>query len=100
MSADVNGRSLQRAVEFLEHQEKEKDAIAIVHPLSEKGDLKKNGVQEWYAAWIAKVPLLEVFDLLKAADSLQVSGLIELAAARIASRIVSMTSDEKKQASS
>jgi hypothetical protein len=34
---------------------------------------------------------------LQAADVLQVSGLLQVSAARIASRIVSMSSDEKKQ---
>jgi hypothetical protein len=60
-----SGIALARAVEFIERQAVTKEDIAIMMPLGDKGDLIKNGLQDWYAEWITKVPLLEVFDLME-----------------------------------
>jgi hypothetical protein len=57
-----------------------------VQPLKEKGNLKASGVPDWAATYI-DVEWPVVFDVIKAADFLNVGLLANLCAAKIASRI-------------
>lgn len=57
---------LEHIVECLEHQVEEDEVIiAISTPLLNSGDLSESGLSEWYCAWISRVPLLQVFDVLE-----------------------------------
>jgi hypothetical protein len=93
-SAGVNGRNLTRAVEFLEYRsshgftspsrplrtKRTDDAAAV----ESRGDLAKSGIEAWYITYIDAYPIMEVFELLYAADFLRVEDLMDLAAAKLA----------------
>ena len=61
---------LEHIVEFLEYQAGRKDEIRISMPLLGKdSSLERNGLGDWYCAWISRVPLLEVFDVLEVSSA-------------------------------
>jgi hypothetical protein len=95
--ADVRGAILRKIAEFLEYRAQHPEhVIRLSMPLRERGDLRKSGCPEWYAAFIEALPdWPTVFELLEGADFMQVPELVDVAAARIASRVCRMDKAQK-----
>lgn len=122
--AGISTVCLEHIVEFLEHQVEQTAPsgtvpIALPRPLLGKGGLQENGLSDWYCSWIARVPILQVFDVLEvrscpryphvgpavclgtaypqAADAMGATGPAEVAAARLASCISAMSVQKRLQ---
>lgn len=78
--ANVKGKTLKKVIEFCEHY-KEEEMTKIVKPL--KSDTLDGVVQKWYADYI-KVEDILLFDLIKAANYMDIEPLLALTTAAVA----------------
>ena len=86
--------------QYLEHCSPEQQPLRICRPLRGAGDLKASctNLDDWSLNFIESLDWERVFDLLKGADFMQIDALVDLAAARIASRMCGWSKDQKEAA--
>lgn len=91
----VTGPILTRVAAFLAHRV-DVPCPRAKKPLRDRTALEKNGLDAWYVTYITGIPILEVFDVLRAADFLNLAELMDLASARLAFHYLQWSAYEKK----
>ena len=89
--SQVNGKNLKLIIDYLNHHRTE-EIKEIPKPLP-SGDLKLY-LDEWDYNFINPLSLEECIDLLNAAQTLDIEGIINLSSAKIASEMLIGTVDE------
>ena len=89
--SQVNGKNLKLIIDYLNHHRTE-EIKEIPKPLP-SGDLKLY-LDEWDYNYINPLSLEECIDLLNAAQTLDIEGIINLSSAKIASEMLIGTVDE------
>ena len=87
---EVKTSTLKKIKEYLEYYQ-DKEPSAIPKPLY-SNDFKGNGISEWDVSFI-DVATDQIFDLLTAANYMDIQSLLDLAAAKVASIIKGLTPD-------
>jgi S-phase kinase-associated protein 1 len=85
---EVKASTLKKIKEYLEYYQ-DKEPSVIPKPLYST-DFKNNGISEWDVSFI-DVGTDQVFDLLTAANYMDIQSLLDLAAAKVASLIKGLT---------
>ena len=88
---EVKTKTLKKIKEYLEYYQ-DKEPAPIPTPLY-SNDFKANGISEWDISFI-NIETSEVFELLTAANYMDIQSLLDLAAAKIASIIKGITPEE------
>ena len=86
-----DGKTLSKIIDYLKHYETEKPS-EIPKPLP-NGDLK-SFLSDWDYKFINPLSIEECIDLVNSANILEISSLIDLASARLASEMMSGTIEE------
>ena len=86
-----DGKTLSKIIDYLKHYETEKPR-EIPRPLP-NGDLK-SFLSDWDYKFINPLSMEECIDLVNSANILEISSLIDLASARLASEMMSGTIEE------
>ena len=89
-----DGKTLSKIIDYLKHYETEKPSD-IPKPLP-NGDLK-HVLSDWDYNFISPLSLEECIDLVNSANTLEISSLIDLASARLASEMMSGTIEEVRE---
>ena len=88
---EVTTETLKKIQEYLEHYQ-DKEPTPVQAPLI-SNDLKANGISEWDLSFI-NIESSKVFELLTAANYMDIQCLLDLAAAKIASIIKGLTPED------
>lgn len=91
---EVDGKCLEKVIEYLKHHETEK-AKEIPKPLP-SADLKPL-LSEWDFNFINPLKLEEVVDLVNAANFLDIPDLVNLTSARLASEMINCPVEEARE---
>ena len=89
--ADVSGAILKKAFEYLEHY-KDSEPKEIPRPLPSANMTEVCG--EWDVKFLSELELDSVFDVINAANYLDIKSLLDLSCAKIASEMKGKTADE------
>ena len=90
---EVDGKNLEKIIEFLKHYETEKPK-EIQKPLP-SGDLKQI-LEKWDYDYIISLTLEECIELINAANYLDIPDLVNLASIRIASEMINCSVEEAR----
>ena len=90
---EVDGKNLEKIIEFLEHYQTE-EVKEIPKPLP-SGDLKQI-LAKWDYDYIMLLSLEECIDLVNAANYLDIQELVNLTSARIASEMINCSIEEAR----
>ena len=92
---NVNDEQLKMVIEFLEHHIDQEAMAPIQRPL--KSNIMKEVVSEWYANYVDMEPK-KLFDLIHAANYMDVPNLVALSTAKVAQLIYnSKTAEEVEE---
>ena len=91
---EVDGKTLQKVIEYLKHYENE-EPKEIPKPLPSY-DLKPI-LSEWDYYFIMPLSLEECIDLVNGANFLDISELVNLVSARLASEMINCSIDEARE---
>ena len=91
---DVEGKTLSKVIEYLKYHVNE-EPKEIPKPLPDP-DLKQI-LSEWDYNYISPLPIEDAVDLINAANYLDISDLVNLAAAKLASEMVNCTKEEARE---
>ncbi len=91
---EVDGKTLEKIVEFLKHYENEKPK-EIPKPLP-SSDLKPF-ISEWDSEFIDKLSLEAIIDLVNAANFLDIPELVNLCCAKLATEMTNCTIEEARK---
>ena len=89
--ADISGPILKKAFEYLEHY-KESDPKEIPRPLPSANMTEVCG--EWDVKFLSELELDSIFDVINAANYLDIKSLLDLSCAKIASEMKGKTAEE------
>ena len=90
----VDGKNLEKIIEYLKHYEKEKPK-EIPKPLP-NNDLKSI-LSEWDYNFINPLSIADLIDLINAANFLDIEGLVALTAAKLAAEMLTGTIEEVRE---
>ena len=91
---DINGEILQKIVDWLAHW-RDTEPKAIPRPLP-SADFKE-ATEEWNVEWITKFSLEDNYDLIVAANYMDIKPLLDLSCARIAIEFKGKTIEEIRE---
>jgi len=92
----VDGKNLQKIIDYLKHYGTETEKPKVIPKPLPSNDLK-NFVNEWDYNFIHPLTIEECIDLINAANFLNVSDLVTLVAARLASDMMTGTVEEVRE---
>ena len=100
--SEVDSKNLELVIEYLQHY-KDKEPKEIPKPFPERTDeeflrgILDNDDNDWTYNFISKLSIEEAINLVNAADYLQIKGLIDLLAAKLAHEMCNCEVEEARQ---
>ena len=100
--SEVDSKNLELIIEYLQHY-KDKEPKEIPKPFPERTDeeflrgILDNDDNDWTYNFISKLSIKEAIDLTNAADYLQIKGLIDLLAAKLAHEMCNCDVEESRK---